>query len=161
MDNEAFNWYITGFTDGEGSLTTGIGKSKRHRLKYHIQPMFAIGLRYDDREILEKIRIALKCGRIYFHKKFGGHRQHCYVYMVGGRKDLVRYIIPFFDKYPLQTRKKEAYKIWREIVLKLSSKKRLYRNDLIDIFRLILKMDITDKRRARINEIIEELSGGS
>ena len=158
MDNEAFNWHITGFTDGEGSFTTQIGKSKTYRLKYHIRPVFAIVLRHDDKEILERIQATLKCGKMFFNIRFGGRRQHSWIYVVQSRKDLIRYIIPFFDKHPLQTKKSEAYKIWREIVLKLNSRKHLYKDELINIFRLIQKMDITDKRQMVINGIIEELS---
>ena len=78
--------------------------------------MFEIELRADDREILERIRDTLKCGNIYQlnYKRYGWY-PHA-KYKVSKIADLSDRIVPFFDRYPLQAKKAEVFKLFRDVV---------------------------------------------
>ena len=56
--------------------------------------MFTIGLDLKDLDILVQIKDFFKTGNIYISKK------GVVYYTVGSVKDIVKYIIPYFDNYP-------------------------------------------------------------
>lgn len=73
---------------------------------------FAIVLRSDDKEILEKISIALDCGKVGKVNKQGAVR-----YSVNHINDLKAKIIPFFEKHKLYAKKRFDFQLWKEAVL--------------------------------------------
>ncbi len=97
--------YVVGFVDGEGCFSITLNKNG-DRLP-EVRLVFEIELREDDREILEKIRELLGCGRIYHlveYVRYAKWRPHVKL-KVSNFKDISGKIIPFFKKYPLQAKK--------------------------------------------------------
>ena len=86
---------------------------------------FEIELRADDQEILERILITIGCGRIYdlSYERYGWY-PHA-KYKIGSRKDMIKYLFPFLDRYLLEAKKKESYVRFKEIVLMMSRKEHL------------------------------------
>ena len=80
-------WFITGFTDGDGSFTVSISK-KNTGMGWKIQPIFTIGLDPKDLDLLVQIQAFFKIGKIYTSKR------GIIYYTVGSTKDLVKYILP-------------------------------------------------------------------
>src|SRR3989338_5095558 len=117
--------YIAGFVDGEVSFYVGISKHKTLRRGIEIHPLFEIELRADDREILERILVTIGCGKIYdcSYDRYGW-QPHA-KYKVGSTKDLEKFVIPFFDKYHLQAKKAESYKIFKKVVQMMRKKEHL------------------------------------
>src|SRR3989338_10936182 len=117
--------YVAGFIDGEGSFSVSIGKHKTLRRGFEIRPEFEIELRADDREILERILVTIGCGKIYdcSYDRYGW-QPHA-KYKVGSTKDLEKFVIPFFDKYHLQAKKAESYKIFKKVVQMMRKKEHL------------------------------------
>jgi hypothetical protein len=103
-------WFVTGFTDGDGSFAVSITK-KKVGIGWKIQPMFTIGLDLKDLDLLVQIKDFFKTGNIYTSKR------GVVYYTVGSVKDIVKYIIPHFDKYPLVTQKLKDFMLFKEIVL--------------------------------------------
>ena len=58
-----------------------------------------------------------------YYEKYGWYPH--VKYKVSNVKDLVEKILPFFDKYPPQSKKAIVYKIFREIVIMLKNKEHL------------------------------------
>ncbi len=109
-------WYVTGFCDGEAAFTYS-------RAGGTFGLYFAVKQRQDNRQIVEDIREYFNyVGYIYYGKESkdspkGGFTQPSAYYRVT-KIDQLRRIVDHFDKYPLQSKKKqEAYKVWREMVL--------------------------------------------
>lgn len=109
-------WYITGFCDGEAAFTYS-------RAGGTFALYFAIKQRQDNRQLLEEIWEYFNyVGNIYQHKeslpaKDSSVSQPAAYYRVTRIHELKR-IVEHFDKYPLQSKKKqEVYKIWREMVM--------------------------------------------
>ena len=107
-------YYIVGFVDGEGSFYL------RHyttRKNYYV-PEFQIQLRKDDIHILEEIQAFFGCGKIKEHKtKLHGNAKGNVLFTVTKKEDLKNIIVPFFDKYQLQAKKKIDYVLWRQSVM--------------------------------------------
>lgn len=109
-------WYITGFADGEAVFTYS-------RIGGTFALYFAIKQREDNRQIVEEIQKYFNyIGRIYPDKESsaaskGGFTKPSVYYRVTRINELKR-IIEHFDRYPLQSKKKQgAYNIWREMVV--------------------------------------------
>lgn len=128
--------YIAGFIDGEGCFSISVGKHKTLKRRLEIRPEFDIELRADDKEILERILITIGCGKIYdqSYERYGWfpHAK----YKITSTKDMVNYLFPFLDKYPLQAKKSQVYKYFKEIVLMFSRKEHLTDRGLEKIIKL-------------------------
>ncbi len=154
--------YVAGFIDGEGSFSVCINKQKTTRSGIEVRPEFAIELRADDREILERIMVTIGCGKIYdcSYERYGWfpHTK----YRISSYKLLVEYLIPFLDKHPLQAKKAEAYRLFREVVLMVYRKEHLARKGMQKIRRLREEIRKNGKKQkmgtARIRE--NRSSGG-
>ncbi|MCX6812528.1 MAG: LAGLIDADG family homing endonuclease [Candidatus Berkelbacteria bacterium] len=98
-------FYIVGFVDGEGCFC--ISFSKHTGRKTEVRLFFEIELREDDVEILEEIKKVFDCGNIYRlnYERYSKWKPHV-KYKVGNFSDIYSKIIPFFQKYPLQAKKR-------------------------------------------------------
>ena len=108
-------WYVTGFCDGEAAFTYS-------RAGGTLALYFAIKQRKDNQQIIEEIREYFHyVGNIYRQKessltKNSGASKPAAYYRVTRIGEL-KIIVDHFDKYPLQSKKKqEAYLVWRQMV---------------------------------------------
>ena len=117
--------YVAGFIDGEGSFVVGFGRHKTLKRRIEIRLVFSIELRADDREILHRIMKTIGCGTIYdaSYERYGWYPH--VTYKIGSTKDMEQYLIPFLDKTPLQAKKREVYRVFREIVFMFRRKEHL------------------------------------
>ncbi|SRR6266568_732665 len=115
MYDDTFGHWLSGLVDGEGCF----------HARYHIRKSdgahallvyFSIKMRADDLDMLTAIRDTLGVGVIYTHsEKSSKHLQADY--HIVRTKDQVNVLIPHFDRYPLRSKKRRDYEIWRKIVL--------------------------------------------
>jgi hypothetical protein len=114
-------FYIVGFTDGEGCFSITINKNGNKLPEVRL--IFEIELREDDKEILEKIKEVLNCGNIYHleYQKYEKWRPHA-KYKVSNFKDISSKIIPFFQKYPLQAKKRDQFERFCQVASIISEK---------------------------------------
>lgn len=110
-------WYITGFCDGEAAFTY----SRSTGASFGVY--FSLHQREDNRQIIDDIREYFNyIGNIYWQKesaptKNSGTTKPSVFFRVTRVDELV-IIIDHFDRYPLQSiKKQEAYKVWREMVM--------------------------------------------
>lgn len=129
-DNFSLNpWFITGFTDGDGSFAVSIAK-KKSGIGWKIQPIFTIGLDPKDLDLLVQIKAYFKVGKIYTSTR------GIVYYTVGSTKDIIKYILPHFDKYTLATLKLKDYLVFKEIVLLMGKGEHKSLPGLLKIFSL-------------------------
>ena len=91
--------FISGFTNADGSFMISISRVNTLKYKYRVTPLFV--LTEMDRELLDLINN-------HFNNK--GHiildkRSKCYYLRFNSIKNILTYIIPHFDKYPLRGKK--------------------------------------------------------
>ena len=128
-------WFVTGFTDGDGSFTIYVSKTTTGKLLCKVQPAFTIGLDPKDLILLQEIQKFFgQIGKIHTRKDGSA-----VLYVISSVKDLTNYIIPHFDTYPLcssfarfvfwhlamsthETQKKADYELFKEIVILMRNK---------------------------------------
>jgi len=135
--------YLVGLVDGEGCFSITFNKHKNNRL-LEVRLLFEIELREDDKEILERVKETLGCGNIYYlsYERYKKWRPH-YKYKVSNLKDISTKTIPFFQKYPLQAKKKHQFALFYEVA-KLMLLKRHLTNDGIEEIKFLKEDFIRD-----------------
>ena len=108
-------WYVSGFTDGEGSFHIALYKDVRMKTGWKIIPEFHVSQRISSRSILDQLVLFFACGYVK-----ANHRNNpndvTYVYVVRDREDLIETVIPFFERYPLKTEKADDFQLFARIV---------------------------------------------
>lgn len=116
-----------------------------------IKPVFAIGALNESRNVLELLCKYFKCGKIYkVSDKYSR-------YQVENIKDLKEKIVPHFLKYPLESKKKEDFKIWEPIINEMNAhpKRRSFEEKKAFLYQVVEKayeMNCNGKRRKQTKE---------
>lgn len=132
--------YLVGFVDGEGSFCVSMNKHKTTKYKVDIRPEFEIELREDDAEIIHRIQVTLNCGNIYRLEYERYDWQPHIKFRVGKISELHDIVVPFFEKYPLQAKKREIFNIFKIIVGMVYRKEHLTYAGIRRILKLREKM---------------------
>lgn len=136
------NDYVVGLTDGEGCFYVNVWKSSSYRIGYNIQLQFHIKMQEKDKPLLDKVKNTFKCGNVYFQKEKRANHCQCYRYTVYSYQDILKIVIPFFNKYPLQSvSKKENFKLFCQIANIVKSRGHLTKRGLKRIKTLKLRMN--------------------
>jgi len=114
-----FIGWIIGYVDGEGCFSINFVKQsdrqektrirKGYKTGYQISHKFAVVQGERSIDSLKKLKNFFKVGNIYINRRYDNHKENLYRYSVVKREDLIKTIIPFFQKYPLQTSKKNDF----------------------------------------------------
>jgi hypothetical protein len=107
-------WWIVGFVDGEGCFS--VSTFKNHTCKSGFQTLFEFVITQGEKSIesLERVKKYLCCGNIYINRRYDNHKYNLYRFCVRKKCDLRSIIIPFFNKYNLQTAKKQQFEIFQK-----------------------------------------------
>ncbi len=138
-------WYVTGFCDGEAAFTYS-------RAGGSLAVYFGVKQREGNRQIVEGLREFFHyVGNIYYQAKSknapkSGISQPAWYYRVTKINELQR-IVEHFDKYPLQSSKKqEAYLIWRQMVkYKTDNYRNIDYNILRDLAEKLSKLNLQSR----------------
>ena len=109
---ESFGHWLAGFVDGEGCFYAYTRKTKTYRT---CMVGLEIKLRADDLPLLIMIQETLGTGNIV-HRKYKPPDKPQVRLRVGKVMDLKKIIIPLFNKYPLLSKKKRDFSIWKRAV---------------------------------------------
>lgn len=121
MSDEAFGWYLTGLTDGEGSFVLSKLQDKRNTRWKYVTGLFSICLRADDSPGLQALCERMGVGQFNLcsrnHRK--PNEKPTAKWTVNKATDLATVIVPHFDKFPLTLKKARDFSVWREAILLL------------------------------------------
>ena len=145
-------WYVTGLVEGEGCFHVSFTFRKKLKIGIETRPSFSISLSKRDVELLKKIRKFFGCGAIRYSSS-----DHTYRYEVRSVRDIVKKILPHFEKYPLKGSKKEDFEKFREIVLMVHQNKHLSKKYLPKIIELAYSMNLSGKRKHRKEDLLRAL----
>ena len=117
MMDKNFGWWLTGFIDGEGCFR--IHKEKKGE---YYACHFHIKLRSDDKKILEECQRRTNLGQlndvpVYNTSKPG-------VRWIIQSRDECLALMSIIDEFPLKSKKKRDYKIWKKALLWWKNSKR-------------------------------------
>jgi len=134
------NW-VTGFVDAEGCFTTTLRNDKNYKTGWAIVPAFKIKLHKKDKELLNKIKSYFKeAGTIW-------NNNRAVYYTVCDKNEIMKVIIPHFEKYPLITQKQADFILFKNIMELVNKGKHLDINFLEEIINIkaSLNKGLSDK----------------
>lgn len=109
-DDELTPGWLQGFVDAEGCFYFIVSANKTSKIGYKVNIFFSITQHSRDESVLVKIKHFLKCGNII------QNNNNLLEYKVAGIKDISTNIIPFFQDYPLLSKKLQDFKYFQEVV---------------------------------------------
>ena len=151
--------WIVGFVDGEGCFTVGFIKQPdrpgRKGYKLGLQPYyeFAVTQGISSKDSLLALKEFFGVGQLYINKRYDNHKEHLYRYTVRRREDILNVIIPFFQKYQLQTQKRKSFEIFSQCMRMIARGQHLKREGLIKILQLTENMN-HKKRKSHLIRIL-------
>jgi len=111
--------YVTGFSDAESCFFIRFTSSKT-RVGWAVNPVFCIELHIKDLVLIKAIQNYFGVGTLLINKK-----KNTVVFSVQSVKDIVKSVIPHFDKYPLITQKRADFLLWKMAVEVIANKEHL------------------------------------
>lgn len=157
-------WLVTGFVDGEGCFSLFVRKDMQRRVNsvatyYRWQVVFAIGLRGDDKRILDQIKDFFDCGScsLTYKTTRGVHNFGQCHYLVASPSELLHKVVPHFEKFPLQTKKGIDFELWKEAVGIIYRA----RNKNKSLFKKVVYTSAENKRLIKILQLLSRrVTGG-
>lgn len=131
--------YIRGFTDGEGSFNVSF--IMRNDYKHRVKINASFNISQKEKSILVWIQKLFGCGTIR------ARGDGVYYYEVTDIASLCGIIIPFFEQYPLRTKKKHVFSVFAQIVLMLANKQHLAKEGALKIYDLREQIQVARKRK--------------
>ncbi|MCA1838549.1 MAG: LAGLIDADG family homing endonuclease, partial [Actinobacteria bacterium] len=104
---------------------------------------------------LEELQRFFGVGHIHANRRHDNHREHLMQFQVGKRSDLQEAIIPFFERYPLRTSKRNDFEAFKRCMRIVASAEHRTPRGLIEIARITETMNHRKPRR----ELIRILRG--
>ena len=143
-------FYILGFVDGEGSFNISFKDKGDYKLGFKITASFNVSQK--EFGILQWLKDQFNCGTIR------ARNDGLYYFEVTNIKDLQSVIIPFFQKYPLKTKKQHAFKVFCQIVELMLAGEHLTKAGIVKIFKLRDQVKVGRKRKHKLEEVITRLN---
>jgi hypothetical protein len=148
-----FSWYITGFTDGEGCFSISFNRRAKLKTGIEVRPSFSLGQNKRSLKVLKDIHTYFGCGAIRFSKV-----DQLYKYEVRSIGDLMKRIIPHFQKFPLQTNKQLDFEIFAKVCELIYQSKHLNVEYLEQIIQQSYLMNGSGKRKYTSEELLKILT---
>ena len=136
--------YLAGFIDGEGCFSVSIHPNPNAKFGWLIDPDFTINQHKQSLEFLKSIQKFLGCGKIY---EKSPHKSNVLTFTVYSRRTIFEKIIPFLDKHPLISNKRNDYYKFREIVIRMQKKEHHTIEGFHNIVKIAFSMNAQGKQR--------------
>ena len=140
-------YWIVGFVDGEGCFSVSYIRNQTTKSGYQIFPEFVVTQGAKSLMALKAIQRYFGCGKLFINRRNDNHKEPIYRYCVRSLNDLWRIIIPFFERYRLQTAKQNDFKLFSQIVAMMLDKHHLNKQGRQKILTLKSRMNRRKKRR--------------
>jgi hypothetical protein len=107
--------WITGYVDGEGCFSINFIRQphrqnrRGYKTGFQVAHEFAVTQGASSVDSLHLLMKFFGVGNVYINKRYDNHKEHMYRYCVRAREELVKTIIPFFNRYPLRTSKQDNF----------------------------------------------------
>lgn len=151
---ERLDAYFAGYADGEGSFHVAVQRNPSCRFGIQLVPEFHLSQNEERISVLEKMQERLGCGYIKpNHRLRSDDRSQ--VLVVRNRKDLMRKVIPFFQRNPLLSSKQDDFLKFSAIVTALERGEHRTKEGLAGLLEIAFSMNGGGRyRKANLGEII-------
>ena len=125
--------WVVGFVDGEGCFSCPIFQNKPMTMRWQVQPQFAVVQSASSRDVLDGLVRFFGCGNVYINRRHDNHREDLFRYCVSRFAHVRDVIVPFFQRNPLRTSKRDNFEKFARVVGLMDSGRHLTVPGLIEI----------------------------
>jgi hypothetical protein len=147
-----FNSFVSGFTEGEGCFCVSFNQRSKLKTNIEVRPSFSISQNKKNLELIKKIHQNFQCGSIRFSKS-----DQNYKFEVRSISDLVKKIIPFFQKYPLVGTKKSDFEKFSQVCDLVYKNQHRNREKLLEIIEISYQINC-GKRKYKQDELLKHMT---
>jgi hypothetical protein len=108
--NDNFGFWLAGLIDGEGHFCFRVYRKPR----LNVQKCFTLGLRADDKPVLEECQRTTGLGALYRLRPSRGSHP-CWYWKIAKHSECLD-LIDLLHDYPLRTKKAKDFEIWERAV---------------------------------------------
>jgi hypothetical protein len=127
--------WIVGFIDGEGCFHIGINKNDGVKFGYQILPELTVVQHERDLSLLYKLRSTMRCGVV---RRNHGDR---FCWRVRKLENIVKTIIPFFEKHALKSKKSVEFHKFAKVVRMMMKQEHLTKEGFNEIAKIASEMN--------------------
>src|SRR3989338_10290241 len=146
------NEYISGFTDGEGCFSVSFSKRDKILVGWETKPSFSVNQNEGRAKTLFLLQEEFKCG--FMRRDFSDKTLK---YEVRSLEDLIKHVIPHFEKYPMLSTKQTDFESFKKICFLMQKGLHKEKKGLKKIIDLAFKMNPSGKRKYTKQEIVQAL----
>ena len=126
--------WVVGFADGESCFHVSINRQPRMATGWQVLPEFRVVQSDKDEAILNRLQRFFNAGSVVVNHDT---RKELRI----RKLDDLKRVVAFFQEHPLQTKKRNDFQIFSEILKLIESKEHLTQEGLTKIARLCWKMN--------------------
>jgi len=144
-------WYLSGFSDGEGSFNVSLRQRPDHKLRWQVVLTFNVAQR--DVTNLLLLQKHLQCGRLQ-RRNDGIH-----YFVVTNYVELVEKVLPFFERFPFQSESKiKNFALFKQIAILVYSGEHLAHEGFMKIVELREKLNEGKGRKRKYvkQDVVED-----
>ena len=109
LSSEELGFFLAGFVEGEGSFNISLRRKADYKVSWQVVMSFNVSQK--DPTILYILKNQLQCGIIKIRK-----RDNLYSFDATNPQDIIQKVIPYFQKFPVQSiSKQKNFSIFCEI----------------------------------------------
>ena len=150
--NKINPWFITGFSDAEGSFLISIRPNSKLKIGYSVELAFKIGLHSNDKNLLEDIKSYFQVGAVRKQGEDG------FEFQVSSFRDL-QVIVNHFNNYPLISQKWSDFKLFTQVIELMEKKEHLTQKGLEKIVSIksVFNKGLPDNLKSLFPNVYPEL----
>ncbi len=152
--NIHFESYVSGYVDGEGCFCVSIRPQTRISVGWEVRPSFSVSQDDDRAELIKSLPHLFGCGSIRPDRS-----DRTLKYEVRSLRQLVERVVPYFEKYPLQSSKQRDFQSFGQICRLMWGGRHLQCDGLILIANLASRMNSSGLRKYTVHMIEASFRG--
>jgi len=149
---QEIGWYLSGYTDGEGSFCVSFSPRRKLRIGLEVRPSFSVSQNSDRSEVLKLFQQTLDCGTIRPDRS-----DKTFKFEIRGLNDLIEKVIPFFKRFPLKSSKNRDFELFAQVCLLMNKGEQRKSSGLRRLIRLAVQMNTSGKRKYQAQELFNFL----
>ena len=149
-------WYLSGFSDGEGSFNVSLRQRPDHKLQWQTVLTFNVAQRHITN--LKLLQRYLQCGRL--QKRSDG----VHYFVVTNYIEIVEKVFPFFERFPFQSKSKiKNFALFKQIATIVYAGEHLAHKGFMKIVELREKLNEGRgrKRKYEKQDVVDSLRESS
>lgn|ERR1700748_130813 len=136
-NNKLHPWYVTGFTDSEGSFSCYIQRTSNLKDKITVSLEYKVTQKTHSDSVLHEIQNYFSAGSVVIDNRKTDTKK----YHLTNLELILKKLIPHFEAYPCLTSKNLNFKDFKQIATMLSQKKHFTSQGVEEIISIISNMN--------------------